>query len=776
MNEKYTLPKNWGPHFWYVMECIAYNYPHNPSKSIIKDTKQFYILLQKLLPCEVCKYTYKNHINKYPIDQALINNDKLMDWVRIIQNETNKSIKEKRVKIMDPPKEESSEIEPTHVTFRQKSSNSLYNLTESILETHVNVKPTQISIDNTENKDKSINTNIQSKPSSQLMQPINQTTSNIQSTIQSNSQSIPQLLHQSTSRSVTNIEKIPVVINKMALNGLKDITSTSGGTTEKQKNLILNKKKFDKENEERLQNEKKMYQKKLLDVMKHNEREQLINKKLKRNNYTGELNSLSSNKSINTIVVQSNSYFPNTNMEDRVIKHDIKKMMEEEIKKQSADEKLEEKKKLEIKMKAEERKKQAQLEIEKDRKITLEMEKRKIHQQTLQRGKIKKIDMDNPNNFNLKKVEETRKIIIRQEETEKKRKEDAEKKIKLDEERKKKEQEDKTRKLELDRKRKEDEDKKHKQEIVNKKKEEEKRILNKELAMKREKNAERLKQQQKEQQRKQEEEIIRRKEKEKERIVKRKEEELRQKNLELARKQEIELRRSQEREKIARQKEKEIRQKQLIEDKRKEELEKKRKEKEHEIIRIRQLEKEKQRKDELARKQNSEKFTQEKRDSINQRSKIIQKQHEETNRQFELKREKEIKKKFEEERRLAIEKDKKRKELEKIKEEKMRELEIEMELEKTRVGKQFNRTRNQSTNTVISKNPISNANSQQVKTINTKIYRSTRKEQSRSLSNITSKLSKSGTVKTKGQRFSKNPTVEVIGTLTVTKRCKTCEG
>ena len=42
--EKYTNPKNWGPYFWFMMKCIAYNYPANPSTDDKQKTADYFCL------------------------------------------------------------------------------------------------------------------------------------------------------------------------------------------------------------------------------------------------------------------------------------------------------------------------------------------------------------------------------------------------------------------------------------------------------------------------------------------------------------------------------------------------------------------------------------------------------------------------------------------------------------------------------------------------------------------------------------------------------------
>ncbi len=90
--EQYTNPKEWGPHFWFVIRCVANNYPESPTEDDIKYTKTFFYALQYTLPCAMCRESYTGHFNKHNIDLYLTTNKKLIEWTDIIYNETTNKI------------------------------------------------------------------------------------------------------------------------------------------------------------------------------------------------------------------------------------------------------------------------------------------------------------------------------------------------------------------------------------------------------------------------------------------------------------------------------------------------------------------------------------------------------------------------------------------------------------------------------------------------------------------------------------------------------------
>lgn len=121
---QYSSPKIWGPHFWYMLRCVANNYPLSPSPEDAVHVKNFFNELQYLLPCEICKYTYRQHINKNPIDKKLGSRADLIDWVEIIFEETKKVIGDKRVKILDIY-EEVTEMQPIKKVVRSTKQDQI---------------------------------------------------------------------------------------------------------------------------------------------------------------------------------------------------------------------------------------------------------------------------------------------------------------------------------------------------------------------------------------------------------------------------------------------------------------------------------------------------------------------------------------------------------------------------------------------------------------------------------------------------------------------------
>ena len=84
MSDLYTNPKSWGPHFWYMMRCVAHNYKDNPTRTDKKQVLRFYEDIGNILPCQKCVRHYKQATKKYPCENNVCCRDCLRDWVELI--------------------------------------------------------------------------------------------------------------------------------------------------------------------------------------------------------------------------------------------------------------------------------------------------------------------------------------------------------------------------------------------------------------------------------------------------------------------------------------------------------------------------------------------------------------------------------------------------------------------------------------------------------------------------------------------------------------------
>ena len=79
----------WGSNAWIFLLSIQFTYPHNPDFKIKKDFFNFFDNLKNIIPCEICKTHYKNHLHTHPIMDSLNSKEDLIKWLIKIHNEIN---------------------------------------------------------------------------------------------------------------------------------------------------------------------------------------------------------------------------------------------------------------------------------------------------------------------------------------------------------------------------------------------------------------------------------------------------------------------------------------------------------------------------------------------------------------------------------------------------------------------------------------------------------------------------------------------------------------
>ena len=85
----------WGPHLWFSLHTISFNYPLRPNDDEKKYYYDFFNNLQEVIPCSVCKKNYKRHLNEHPIKNFLNTRKTLVYWVIDMHNMVNGEIGKK---------------------------------------------------------------------------------------------------------------------------------------------------------------------------------------------------------------------------------------------------------------------------------------------------------------------------------------------------------------------------------------------------------------------------------------------------------------------------------------------------------------------------------------------------------------------------------------------------------------------------------------------------------------------------------------------------------
>lgn len=83
----------WGPHMWYMIHCISFNYPDNPTKDEVKKHVDFILNLQYTLPCTRCRIHFSTILRKLRFNNSHMKNKTTFSKFCVdLHNEVNKNI------------------------------------------------------------------------------------------------------------------------------------------------------------------------------------------------------------------------------------------------------------------------------------------------------------------------------------------------------------------------------------------------------------------------------------------------------------------------------------------------------------------------------------------------------------------------------------------------------------------------------------------------------------------------------------------------------------
>ena len=91
----------WGPHFWFFLHTIAYEYPNNPN-SITK--RKYYDLIQNMplfLPDSKMGDDFAVLLDKYPVTPYLDCRESFIIWMHFIHNKINEYLEKPKLSLND---------------------------------------------------------------------------------------------------------------------------------------------------------------------------------------------------------------------------------------------------------------------------------------------------------------------------------------------------------------------------------------------------------------------------------------------------------------------------------------------------------------------------------------------------------------------------------------------------------------------------------------------------------------------------------------------------
>jgi hypothetical protein len=89
-----------GPPTWHSMVLIAMGYPkNNPTKEQRRIYKQYFTIIGEVLPCNLCRTSYRKFIKQVPLSPIVLSSrKKLVFWIFKIHNLVNKKLGCKQLK------------------------------------------------------------------------------------------------------------------------------------------------------------------------------------------------------------------------------------------------------------------------------------------------------------------------------------------------------------------------------------------------------------------------------------------------------------------------------------------------------------------------------------------------------------------------------------------------------------------------------------------------------------------------------------------------------
>lgn len=82
-------PNVWGPHYWFVLQSMAVQYPITPNEVTKKKYYDFIQNLPLFIPHTQIGNDFSEYLDKYPVTPYLDSRDSFIKWVNFIHNKIN---------------------------------------------------------------------------------------------------------------------------------------------------------------------------------------------------------------------------------------------------------------------------------------------------------------------------------------------------------------------------------------------------------------------------------------------------------------------------------------------------------------------------------------------------------------------------------------------------------------------------------------------------------------------------------------------------------------
>lgn len=94
-------PEIWGPHYWFFLHTISYNYPNKPNKVLKRKYYDLIMNFPVFIPDSKSRKTFMVLLDKYPVSPYLDSSIDFQKWVHFIHNKVNEIVGKQEISRKD---------------------------------------------------------------------------------------------------------------------------------------------------------------------------------------------------------------------------------------------------------------------------------------------------------------------------------------------------------------------------------------------------------------------------------------------------------------------------------------------------------------------------------------------------------------------------------------------------------------------------------------------------------------------------------------------------
>ena len=97
----YLIPEVWGPHYWFMLNTIALNYPKHPNAVTKKKYYDFISNVPLFIPVEEIASNFSKILDLYPVTPYLDSRKSFVTWIHFIHNKINEILHKPKISLQD---------------------------------------------------------------------------------------------------------------------------------------------------------------------------------------------------------------------------------------------------------------------------------------------------------------------------------------------------------------------------------------------------------------------------------------------------------------------------------------------------------------------------------------------------------------------------------------------------------------------------------------------------------------------------------------------------